>query len=220
MAKTAACRAGDSLGQASITWARLGSRGKLCVPICVPASASCSGCNVPASVRALPPEPFCKSFKAKWNCSDRARIWSKCDQICDHFGYCGRIRHYCAGTLPTLARRPAYLSMSENIGEPHAREIPDVSPSSSSSSSSSSCSASVAVITASIYDGQFVINYTTCNEPVTLTLYLYDDSTDTSAFLYSVDEDANSSGTVTVQLDDVGLTPRSGHFKSIVPLVG
>jgi hypothetical protein len=57
MAKTAACRAGESLGQASITCANLGSRRKLCVPICVPASASCSGCNVPTSVRALPPEP-------------------------------------------------------------------------------------------------------------------------------------------------------------------
>jgi hypothetical protein len=26
-----------------------------------------------------------KPFKAKWNGSDRARFWSQCDQICDHW---------------------------------------------------------------------------------------------------------------------------------------
>jgi hypothetical protein len=47
-------RSSDNLGQAITRRAQMGSRRKLCVPICVPASASCSGCNVPTSVRASP----------------------------------------------------------------------------------------------------------------------------------------------------------------------
>jgi hypothetical protein len=60
MAKTAVCRAAESLGQASMTCANLGSHGKLCVPPCVPDSVTDCGCNSEAKVRIL----FCPCFPA------------------------------------------------------------------------------------------------------------------------------------------------------------
>ena len=57
--------------------------------------------------RALPPEPFCKSFKAKWNCSGVGSFWSQCDQICDHFSCTATFRHYdrtVYGFEPLVAR--------------------------------------------------------------------------------------------------------------------